>query len=59
MDDSETLPLTCPKCHHATGQTVSWVRENTFFTCPHCVTSVLIDKDAATKLLAGLRRNPD
>jgi DNA-directed RNA polymerase subunit RPC12/RpoP len=59
MDDGETLPLSCPKCHHTTGKTVAWVRENTFYTCAHCATSVLIDKDAATTLLAALQRNAD
>lgn len=54
MDDGETLPLCCPKCHHATRRPVSWVQENTFFACPQCGNSVLIDKDAAMKLLAEL-----
>jgi predicted RNA-binding Zn-ribbon protein involved in translation (DUF1610 family) len=59
MDDGETLPLSCPKCHHATSRTVPWVQENTFFTCPKCGNSVLIDKDAAMKALADLHRGAD
>ena len=37
-------------------QTVSWLQENTFFTCPQCGSPDLIDKDAAMKLLAELHR---
>lgn len=55
MDDRSELPLTCPKCCQPTAKPVQWVRENTFFTCPHCGAAVLIDKDAATKLLARLQ----
>lgn len=57
MDDSEALPLSCPKCHATTVKPVRWVQENTFFTCPSCGAAVLIDKDAAMKLLAELNRN--
>lgn len=59
LDDRETLPLPCPKCHHAAAKSVSWVQENTFFTCPQCGCSALIDKDAAMKRLAELHRAPD
>ena len=59
MQDGETLPLSCPKCHHATRKTVSWVQENNFYTCPQCGNPVLIDKDAAMRLLAELHRKTD
>jgi predicted RNA-binding Zn-ribbon protein involved in translation (DUF1610 family) len=53
-EEDETLPVSCPKCHQATRKPVSWVQENTFYTCPGCGTSALIDKDAAMKTLAAL-----
>lgn len=52
MDDSSELPLICPKCRQETVKPVRWVQENTFFVCAHCGATLLIDKDAAMKLLA-------
>lgn len=52
MEDEESVPLACPKCHAVTRMPVRWVQENIFYTCRACAASVLIDKDAATKALA-------
>jgi hypothetical protein len=48
------LPLNCPRCNQTTLKPVEWVQQNTFFTCAHCGTAVLIDKDLAAQLLAQL-----
>jgi hypothetical protein len=48
------LPLICTHCHKPTIKSVEWVQENTFFTCKHCSTVVMIDKDVAAQLLAEL-----
>jgi DNA-directed RNA polymerase subunit RPC12/RpoP len=57
MDDSDDLPLTCPKCRASTRKPVRWVQEHTFYVCAGCGASVLIDKDAAMKLLAELHHD--
>jgi hypothetical protein len=54
MYDSDTLPLTCPKCQATTEKPVRWIQENTFFTCGACGASSLIDKDTAMRLLAEM-----
>jgi peptide subunit release factor 1 (eRF1) len=59
MNDSDDLPLACPKCHAETRKSLRWVQENTFFTCASCGAAVLIDKDAAMKLLAELHRDSE
>jgi predicted nucleic-acid-binding Zn-ribbon protein len=57
MEDSSDVPLSCPKCGHTTPRPMRWVQENTFVTCSECGATVLIDKDAATKLVAQLQQN--
>ncbi len=48
------LPLTCANCGKQTTKPVAWVQQSTFFTCPHCGASVMIDKDLAAQLLVEL-----
>ena len=59
MNDSDDLPLACPKGHAETRKSRRRVQENTFFICASCGAAVLIDKDAAMKLLAELRRDSE
>ncbi len=46
------IPLTCPHCGKTSIKRVEWVQQNTFFTCEHCGTAVMIDKDVAAQFLA-------
>ena len=46
------VPLACPHCQKTTLRSVEWVQQNTFFTCEHCGTAVMIDKDTAAQLVA-------
>ncbi len=48
------IPLTCPHCHRTTVKPVEWVQHNTFFTCAHCGSAAMIDKDQAAQILAQL-----
>jgi hypothetical protein len=56
MEQPDSVPLVCPKCHCPTEKPVRWVQENTFFTCAACGASSLIDKDEASKTLAAMTR---
>ena len=58
MEDGDNLPLSCPKCCSITPKPVRWVKENTFFTCPICAVTTLIDKDEAMRQLMEMRRGP-
>ncbi len=48
------IPLACPHCRQTTVKPVSWVQQNTFFTCEACGTPVMIDKDRCTEMVARL-----
>jgi hypothetical protein len=48
------IPLACPHCRQSTVKAVSWVQQNTFFTCEFCSTPVMIDKDRCAEMVARL-----
>jgi len=48
------IPLACPHCRQTTVKSVSWVQQNTFFSCEFCATQVLIDKDRCAEMVARL-----
>lgn len=48
------IPLVCPHCRQTTVKAVSWIQQNTFYTCGFCGTSVMIDKDRCAELVARM-----
>ncbi len=48
------IPLACPHCRQSSVKPVSWLQQNTFYTCEFCGTPVMIDKDGCAEVVAKL-----
>ncbi|HWI25880.1 MAG TPA: hypothetical protein VN668_02855 [Stellaceae bacterium] len=48
------IPLACPHCRQSSVKPVSWLQQNTFYTCEFCDMPVMIDKDGCAEVVAKL-----
>lgn len=61
LNESASLPITCPQCGHQHEQLLSRLRDNPQLICPACATAFLVNADqldAVMKIFEGANRKP-
>lgn len=57
LNDSDSLPVTCPYCGHETQKQIGWLKNAKGLICERCGEFVTINNDAFMNMLDNLRKH--